>query len=88
MEQKAAQNTLTQTASLLLEIGTEEIPARFIPPALDMLRSNTETIFHEYLIGFSEITTYATPRRLTVVVKGIPSLQQDRVKEVVGPSKK
>lgn len=86
--QETTRDSLTQTASLLLEIGTEEIPARFIPPALNMLRSNTESIFHEYLIGYSEIKTYATPRRLAVMVKGIPPLQKDRIKEIYGPSRK
>jgi len=75
-------------SSLLLEMGTEEIPARFLPPALAMLRDNTESIFNDSLIGFSDIRTYATPRRLTVLVKGIPPMQKDRVKEVFGPSKK
>jgi glycyl-tRNA synthetase beta chain len=75
-------------SSLLLEIGTEEIPARFIPPALVMLKSNTESIFEEYSIGFSDMKAYATPRRLALLVKGIPPMQKDRVKEVYGPAKK
>lgn len=75
-------------SSLLLEIGTEEIPARFIPPALSMLKSNTESILEEYSIGFSDMKAYATPRRLALLVKGIPPLQKDRVKEVYGPAKK
>jgi glycyl-tRNA synthetase beta chain len=75
-------------SSLLLEIGTEEIPARFLPPALTMLRENTGSLFSEYLIGFSEIKTYATPRRLAVMVKGIPAMQGDRIKEIYGPAKK
>ncbi len=75
-------------SSLLLEMGTEEVPARFLPPALAMLRDNTESIFNDSLIGFTDIQTYATPRRLTVLVKGIPPMQKDRAKEVFGPSKK
>ncbi len=75
-------------SSLLLEIGTEEIPARFLSPAMSMLRENTESIFEEYSIGFSEIKTYATPRRLALVVKGVPPFQKERVKEVYGPAKK
>ena len=75
-------------SSLLLEIGTEEIPARFIPPALSMLKGNTESIFEEYSIGFSDMKTYATPRRLALLVKGIPPMQKDRVKEIYGPAKK
>lgn len=82
------QPIVTRHSSLLLEIGTEEIPARFLPPALTMLRENTGSLFNEYLIGFSDIKTYATPRRLTVMVKGIPAMQRDRIKEVYGPSKK
>jgi glycyl-tRNA synthetase beta chain len=69
-------------------MGTEEIPARFLPPALTMLRDNTKSILGESLISFSHIRTYATPRRLAVLVKGIPPMQQDRVKEVFGPSRK
>ena len=75
-------------SSLLLEIGTEEVPARFIHPALSMLKSNTESIFEEYSIGFSDMKTYATPRRLSLLVKGIPPMQKDSVKEVYGPAKK
>lgn len=83
------QNTTpTLTSSLLLEIGTEEIPARFIPLALVMLKSNAESIFAEYSIGFSDMNAYATPRRLALLVKGIPPMQKDSVKEVYGPAKK
>jgi glycyl-tRNA synthetase beta chain len=75
-------------ASLLLEIGTEEIPARFIPHALMMLRDRAESLLSEYLVGFSEVRTYATPRRLALIVKGIPAMQKDRIREVYGPPKK
>ncbi len=76
------------TSSLLLELGTEEIPARFLPPALEMLKENAGSLFNEYLIDFTEIRTYATPRRLVLLTKGIPPLQKDRTREVFGPSKK
>lgn len=75
-------------SSLLLEIGTEEIPARFIKEGLTLLKDNTSTIFNENRIGFSNIATYATPRRLAVVVKGVPAVQSNTVKEVLGPAKK
>jgi glycyl-tRNA synthetase beta chain len=74
-------------STLLFEMGTEEIPARFLPPALAMLKETTETIFCDALVGCSNVKTYATPRRLTVVVRGVPAMQKDRVKEVFGPSK-
>ena len=74
--------------SFLLEIGTEDIPARFLSPALEQLRVNTEKILNEHYIGFSEIQTYGTPRRLAVIADGISPYQEDRVREVFGPSKK
>jgi glycyl-tRNA synthetase beta chain len=79
---------VTGHSSLLLEIGTEEIPARFLPPALTMLRDNASSIFSEHSIDHPDIRTYATPRRLALIVKGMPPVQKDMVKEVTGPPKK
>lgn len=74
--------------SLLLEIGTEEIPARFLPSAINMLRDDAISIFNEHSIGFSDVRTYATPRRLVLLTKGMPAMQRDRVKEVFGPPRR
>jgi len=76
------------TISLLLEIGTEDLPARFIHPALQQLKDNTAKILKENYIAFSEIRTYGTPRRMAVITDGIPVMQEDRTREVSGPSKK
>jgi len=75
-------------SSCLLEIGTEDLPARFIPPAMKQLKENAEKIFRENYVPFGGIETYGTPRRLAVIADGIPQMQEDRVKEVFGPSKK
>ena len=75
-------------SSFLLEIGTEDLPARFIPPAMQQLRENTDRIVREYHLTVSEIKTYGTPRRLAVIAEGIPLIQEDRSKEVFGPSRK
>ena len=77
-----------QRSSLLLEIGTEDIPARFLPSAILQLKENTETIFKENHIRFSEVKTLGSPRRLAVIAHGIPPMQEDRIKEIFGPSKK
>src|SRR4030042_4107017 len=83
---------MTQTRNynspLLLEIGTEDLPARFLPPAIQQLKENSEIIFKENHIRFSDIKTYGTPRRLAMIADGIPLMQEDRTKEVFGPSKK
>ena len=73
---------------LLLEIGAEEIPARFLPGAIQSLKENTITILKENFIEISEIKTYATPRRLSLIAQGLPEIQEGRVREVFGPPKK
>lgn len=78
----------TNGFSFLLEIGTEDLPARFMPPAIQQLKENTRKILNENHVRFSEIRTYVTPRRLAAIVEGIPSMQEDRAKEVFGPSRK
>ncbi len=74
--------------SLLLEIGTEDIPARFITLGMEQLDKNSRLILKENHIKFTDVKTYGTPRRLAIIIGGIPQLQEDRIKEVFGPSKK
>jgi glycyl-tRNA synthetase beta chain len=73
---------------VLLEIGVEEIPARFLPQALRLLKEVTEEVFRQNFIGFHTVKTYATPRRLSMIAEGVPLMQEDRVREVFGPAKK
>ena len=80
--------TAKHKSSFLLEIGTEDLPARFVSPAMKQLEENTVRILRETHIQFSEIKTYGTPRRLALIADGIPHVQEDRVREVFGPSKK
>lgn len=73
---------------LLFEIGTEEIPAGYIMPALAQL----EKILGDRLTGlalpYSGLRTAATPRRLAVSVSGLAERQPDREEEILGPPKK
>jgi glycyl-tRNA synthetase beta chain len=73
---------------LLLEIGTEEIPARFLPTAISELRETAAKTFDIYRISCQEIKTFATPRRLVLMITGVSPMQQDITREVFGPSKK
>lgn len=79
--------TTTVSASFLLEIGTEDLPARFLPSAIQQLKANTKTILESHHIKFSHVITYGTPRRLAVIVDGVPLMQEDSSKEVFGPPK-
>ena len=76
-----------ETADLLFEIGTEEIPASYVPPALDQLRKIATDSLTAHRIPFSEIETFGTPRRITLGIKGIKTLQESQETEVVGPPK-
>ncbi len=72
---------------LLLEIGSEEIPAGFIVPALE----NMQKAMAEKLAGqglhYDTILMAATPRRLAICVKGLVSQQPDREDEFLGPAR-
>ena len=79
---------MTNRLPLLLEIGTEEIPARFLSGAIQNLKENASAILRENYIEFAEIKTYATPRRLVLVAAGLPDQQASRVREIFGPPKR
>lgn len=72
----------------LLEIGTEELPARFIEPALTQLKQVAAKHFTEQRLNYKQIKTYATPRRLVLHVKAIDQCQESLTKEVRGPAKR
>jgi len=73
---------------LLLEIGTEEIPARFIPAALDALRELAAKALKEARLTHGDISAMGNPRRLFLAVNEVQAKQPDAVKEVTGPPKK
>ncbi len=70
---------------VLLEIGTEEIPSRFIPSALEALKKSAESSFAANRLTFNEAKTYATPRRLVLIVKDVSRFQSEQVDLLKGP---
>lgn len=72
----------------LLEIGVEELPARYVKMALSQLKEKAEKLLKENLIGFSSTEVYASPRRLTLFINDIDNNQEDIEEWVKGPSKK
>lgn len=73
---------------LLLEIGLEEVPAKFMPPALAELKQMAEARLTEQRISYDEVIAYGTPRRIALVVKNIADKQQDLEEEAKGPAVK
>jgi len=70
---------------LILEIGTEEIPAGFLDYAVKDLESLARKALEENSLRFENIESYGTPRRLALRVQGLPEKQEDRVEEAFGP---
>lgn len=73
---------------LLYEIGTEEIPAKYMPSTLEQVKSIAGSMFKENRISYEEMRTYGTPRRIVLYVKSVAENQEDLEELVKGPSKK
>ena len=73
---------------LLFEIGTEEIPAKFMPGILAQLQELAEKKMTELRIPFESVKVYGTPRRMTFIASGVAEAQADSTVEAKGPSAK
>ncbi len=71
----------------LLEVGTEELPYKFIPQAIDQLHNGFKTFLNDNKVKFGDIKVYATPRRLAVIIDGLEDKTADEEKIVKGPVK-
>ncbi|MEG4066069.1 glycine--tRNA ligase subunit beta [Microcoleus sp. Pol11C2] len=71
--------------NFLLELGTEELPASFVSGSAQQWQRLIPATLAEESLTNDSINVYATPRRLAVLVKGLPVQQLDREEEVKGP---
>ena len=71
---------------LLFEIGTEEIPAKFMPGILEQLKGLAEKKLQELRVPFASVTVFGTPRRMTFIADGVEETQASTVVESKGPS--
>lgn len=72
--------------TLLLEIGTEEVPAHVMPGIMSQLKENAAKTFEELRIEYKNIKTLGTPRRSALLVEGLAEQQADLSKENRGPA--
>jgi glycyl-tRNA synthetase beta chain len=79
---------MTTTRDFLLEIGTEEIPARFLPDTITQMETKFTAWLNELRLSYESVKAYATPRRMALLVKGLQTAQPDLEEEVKGPSLK
>lgn len=74
-------------SDLLFEIGTEEIPAGYLNPALQQFEQRFVHYAKEQNLDYEAVKTLGTPRRLILSVKGLVEFQEDKLEEIMGPSK-
>ncbi|WP_110953304.1 glycine--tRNA ligase subunit beta [Anaerosinus massiliensis] len=73
---------------VLLEIGTEEIPARFMPGILTQIEAAAKEKFAALRIGYGSVRAVGTPRRIALIIKDVDEKQTDISSENKGPSVK
>lgn len=69
----------------LLEIGVENLPARFVAPALEQLKEGSVRLFIENHLKFSSARTLGTYKRLSLIIEGVEERSSERTSDVTGP---
>jgi glycyl-tRNA synthetase beta chain len=69
----------------LLEVGVEELPADFVDEAIRQWKERIPKTLEEQFLTPDAIALYGTPRRLAVLIEGLPTKQGDREEEIKGP---
>jgi glycyl-tRNA synthetase beta chain len=72
-------------SELLVEIGCEEIPARFLPPALSQLEEKAASALENSKISHGEMKTFGTPRRMALAVYDVAENQEGWEDKRLGP---
>lgn len=72
--------------NVLFEIGVEELPARFVDDAEMQLKDKTIAWLNEARISYNSITSYSTPRRISIVIRDIAEVQSTIEEEARGPA--
>lgn len=76
------------SGTLLLEIGLEEVPARYVKSSSQQLKERMEQFLKVNRVTFDRIDYFGTPRRLAVMVHGLADKQEDLHEKAKGPAKK
>src|SRR5512147_682424 len=72
-------------ADLLFEIGAEEIPAGFVPPAIQQLQDDLSRALADARLACGEVKAMGTPRRLVVWARDLAPRQAEARTQALGP---
>lgn len=70
----------------LVELGTEELPPKSLLTLSEAFKSGIVAGIEDAQLSYSDVTVYAAPRRMAVLVKGLDAKQPDRIEEKLGPN--
>jgi len=76
---------MTENGQLLMEIGCEEIPSRFIPHSMEQLKKEAAALLADSRLKHGPVETWATPRRLVILISELKDRQPDLVEKIKGP---
>lgn len=71
---------------LLFEIGTEELPSWYVDQGREALTDGVVAALQDAGLPFSQVVSFATPRRLAVRVEGLPEATERQTVKRRGPS--
>ena len=71
--------------SLLLEVGSEEIPASMIEPALRELSQKARDLLDQSQLNYRSLRVFDSPRRLAILIEGLPGQQPPSRETILGP---
>ena len=75
-------------SDFILEIGSEELPARFLPDQEKELRERMHAALSTAAVDFKSLEVECSPRRATVLVRGIALIQRETEEVLTGPPAK
>ncbi|AAP05564.1 glycine--tRNA ligase [Chlamydia caviae] len=76
---------ITTTENYLLEIGSEELPATFVPIGIQQLESLAKKLLADYNIGYESLEVLGSPRRLALLVYKLEPTAIQKAVEKKGP---
>lgn len=77
---------MSQRHDLLIELGTEELPPKALKGLSESFTGSFVNALEQARLGYEQIDSYATPRRLAVLVRGVEASQADEIVEKRGPA--